>query len=83
MSMSAWEPLWMSPGAWQAIGDQVVLPAQATDPAQRASVDLLRAAWQDARHDNGRVAVFINPDLAAVLAGLLDQQPELAALLGG
>jgi hypothetical protein len=71
----------MSPGAWRAIGDQVVIPAQATDAAQHAALDLLRAAWQDARHDSGRVAVFINPELAAVLAGLLDQQPELAALL--
>jgi hypothetical protein len=80
--MAAWEPLWMSPGAWEAIGDQVVRPAQATDPAHRAQLDLLRSAWQDASHENGRVAVFINPELAAVLAGLLDQQPQLAALLG-
>jgi hypothetical protein len=80
--MAAWEPLWMSPGAWEAIGDQVVRPARAADPAQQASIELLRAAWQDARHDGGRVAVFVNPELAATLAALLDQQPALAALLG-
>jgi hypothetical protein len=80
--MAVWEPLWMSPGAWEAIGDQVIAPAQSADPAQRASLDLLRAAWQDARHQNGRVAVFVDPELAGVLAALLDQQPELAALLG-
>ncbi|HMJ32705.1 MAG TPA: hypothetical protein VK501_02220 [Baekduia sp.] len=80
--MAAWEPLWMSPGAWEAIGDQVIGPAQATDAAQRASLELLRAAWQDARRENDRVAVFITPELAAVLADLLDRQPELAALLG-
>jgi hypothetical protein len=80
--MAAWEPLWMSPGAWEAIRDQVVGPARAVDPAQQASLDLLRAAWGDARREGDRVAVFLNPELAGALASLLDQQPELAALLG-
>lgn len=79
--MAAWEPLWMSTGAWEAIGAQVVSPAQSTDPREHLTLDQLRAAWRDARHENGRVAVFVNPELARALAALLDRQPELAALL--
>jgi hypothetical protein len=81
--MAAWEPLWMSPGAWEAIRDQVVAPARAADPAQRASLELLRAAWQDARRDGDRVAVFVDPAVAATLAALLDENPDVAALLNG
>jgi hypothetical protein len=81
--MSAWEPLWMSHGAWETLGAQVIAPARAVDPAEQSSIGLLQAAWSDARRDGDRVAVFVNPELAGVLASLLDQQPELAALLGG
>jgi hypothetical protein len=80
--MAVWEPLWMSTGAWEAIGAQIIAPAQSTDPGEHLVLDQLRAAWQDARPENGRVAVFLNPELARALAALLDRQPQLAALLG-
>jgi hypothetical protein len=80
--MAVFEPLWMSAGAWEAIGAQILAPAQSTDPREHLALDQLRAAWRDARHENGRVAVFVDPKLAGALAALLDRQPELAALLG-
>ncbi|HEY4098177.1 MAG TPA: hypothetical protein VGM33_21820 [Baekduia sp.] len=80
--MAVWEPLSMSSGAWEAIGAQVIAGGQSTDPREHLVLDQLRTAWQDARHENGRVAVFLNPELATALAALLDRQPELAALLG-
>jgi hypothetical protein len=80
--MAVLEPLWMSTGAWEAIGAQVIDPAESTDPREHIALDRLRTAWRDARHENGRVAVFIDPDLASALAALLDRQPQLAALLG-
>jgi hypothetical protein len=80
--MAVWEPLWMSSGAWEAIGAQVIAGAQSPDPREHLVLDQLRTAWQEARHENGRVAVFITPELATALAALLDRRPELAALLG-
>jgi hypothetical protein len=85
--MSTWEPIWMSEGAWETLRDQVIGPAEAearrAGAADATGLAQLLETWQDARRDGARVGVFLTPELAEVLATLLDQRPELAGLLGG
>ncbi|QEC49292.1 hypothetical protein FSW04_18045 [Baekduia soli] len=84
--MAAWEPLWMTAAAWQALRDGVVEPAARDAGAGAAGLRerlALRDTWADARRDGERVGVFLTPELAGVLAGLLDEHPELARLLAG
>ncbi|MDX6686809.1 MAG: hypothetical protein QOF86_2937 [Baekduia sp.] len=85
--MSVLEPLWMTEGAWETIGDQVVGPAAAeagrTGAADAVELAALEMVWREATHDGARVAVWISPRTGATLAGLLDAHPELAGLLAG
>jgi hypothetical protein len=77
----------MSEGAWEALRDQVIAPAEAqaraAGAAEATGLAQLLQTWQDASRDGPRVGVFLTPELAEVLATLLDQRPELAGLLGG
>lgn len=79
-------PVHVTEPAWRAIRDEVIVPARsAASPgaaAGRAGLRRLADAWADARPDAGRLVVWLDPELAAILAGLLDARPELAAHLG-
>jgi hypothetical protein len=79
--MSVLEPLWMTPGAWEAIRDRVIGPEAAAGTAPDA-VALLET-WNDPRRDANRVGVFVDGDHARTLARLLDAHPALAAQLLG
>lgn len=68
------EPLWLSRGAWQAILDEAITPQLGSPDVAR-----LAAAWQQTTADGERVAVYLDAPLAATLARLLDERPELLA----
>lgn len=72
------QPLSMSRGAWKAIGEEVVAPAVGDDVLSIA----LDAVWRQATPEGARVTVWLSPELALVLARLLDGHPELADALG-
>lgn len=78
-------PLHVSEPAWRAIRDEVIAPARAGAPRGPGpgATDLVRlaAAWDACRPQAGRLVVWLDPQLAHVLAALLDQRPELAAHL--
>ncbi len=79
-------PVNVTEPAWRAIRDEVIAPARAdaaTCPGTAAApLGRLAAAWDGARPDAGRLTVWLDPELAEVLAGLLDRHPELARHLG-
>lgn len=76
------QPVSLTRSAWTAIRDGLVEPARAAagsaDALARTRLD---AAWGASQPDGERVTVFLTPDEATTLAGLLDAHPELAALL--
>ena len=82
--MSLAQPVGLSRAAWAALRDGLLEPARATAAAD-AMVPLARlsAAWGAPAGDGDRVVVFLTPEDAATLAGLLDGHPELGALLQG
>jgi hypothetical protein len=84
--MAVLQPLWMSEGAWEAIRDRVVGPAaiaaQTSGAANAGALRALLDAWNDVTRDGPRVGVWTSPETAVALAGLLDEHPELADLLG-
>ena len=71
-AMALAEPLWLSRGAWQAILDEAIAPQRSTPDVAR-----LAAAWQQTTTQAERVGVFLDAPLAATLARLLDERPEL------
>ena len=79
-------PVHVTEPAWRAIRDEVIAPARAdaASVATAPSVPLgrLADAWDAAQPDAGRLVVWLDPELAEVLAGLLDRHPELARHLG-
>lgn len=81
-------PVHVTEPAWRAIRDEVIAPARAgaaSGPGlgpTRADLVRLADAWAAARPDGGRLVVWLDPELARVLAGLLDERPELAGHLG-
>lgn len=78
-------PVHVTEPAWRAIRDEVIAPARAAatpGPAPAAAgLTALAEAWARARPDAGRLVVFLDPELAGILAGLLDERPELAGHL--
>jgi hypothetical protein len=77
------QPVSLHRGAWAALRDGLVEPARTAAAGTRAlPLTRLSAAWDDPRADGERVTVWLTPDDATTLAGLLDAHPELAGLLG-
>ena len=82
--MSLAQPVPLSRAAWQALRGGLLEPARARAAAKdMLALTRLAAAWDDARAEGERVTVFLTPEDAITLAGLLDGHPELAALLQG
>lgn len=82
--MSLAQPVGLSRAAWTALRDGLLAPARArATPDGMVPLARLGAAWAAAQGDGERVTVFLTPEDAATLAGLLDGHPELAALLQG
>jgi hypothetical protein len=83
--VSTSEPLWMTQGAWETLRDRVIGPAEAkarrTGAADAAGLTQLLATWRAAQREGHSIGVFVTPEQAIVLAGLLDECPELAQLL--
>jgi len=79
-------PIDVSEPAWRAIRDEVIAPARggatAGTAADAAGMARLADAWSEAGPQAGRRVVWLDPELAAILAGLLDARPELATHLG-
>jgi hypothetical protein len=79
--MALLEPLWISPGAWEALRDQIIAPEAAAGGAP--DVVALLEAWNAPQREAQRVGVFLDADHAQTLARLLDAHPALAAKLLG
>jgi hypothetical protein len=79
-------PVHVTEPAWRAIRDEVIGPARAGASAgaapAAAGLNRLADAWAQPQPEAGRLAVWLDPELAGVLAALLDERPELAGHLG-
>ena len=80
--MSVARPVAVSRAAWVALRDDLVEPARARG-ADQVALARLGAAWGSPTLDGDRATVWLTPEDATTLAGLLDAHPELAALLHG
>jgi hypothetical protein len=83
--MSLALPVHITEPVWRAIRDEVIAPARADairgQAPAAAGLSRLADSWAQARPDAGRLVVWLDPDLAGILAGLLDERPELAGHL--
>ena len=81
--MGVAQPIPLGRAAWQALRDGLVEPAlAAASGADVLALTRLSAAWGAPQAEGDRVVVFLTPEEATSLAGLLDAHPELAPLLG-
>jgi hypothetical protein len=81
--VSVAQPVGLGRAAWQALRDGLVEPAvAAAQGAELLALTRLGAAWGAPQAEGDRVVVFLTPEEAGTLAGLLDAHPELAPLLG-